>query len=259
MTTYSDADKSIAMLRQVLAQAVPERGESKVQVLRSAMFDLIERGFWRPGDKIPGERELSEILGISLGTVQAALRTLVDSELLVRRRRAGTFVADAKCLNSSVWHFRFRSENGEQLLPWVARITEIESINSEGPWSNFLGIKPDYIRIQRIVRVNDEFSLYSTTYLEGPRFRPLLDIPLDVLSGKNLRVFIHERFNMPTFRSTHRVTVSPIATEVATILGVSPGALGLDMKALSYGFRGKPNSYQRIIIPENPYELELLG
>src|SRR3546814_3551047 len=71
-------DKCVLLLREALGAAVPERGESKVQVLRSAMFDLIERGFWRPSERIPGEKELSELLSVSLGTVQAALRTLVN-------------------------------------------------------------------------------------------------------------------------------------------------------------------------------------
>ena len=64
------ADSRIVILRQELASAVDGRGESKVQTLKNALFDLIERGFWRPGDKLPGEKELSIVLGLSLGTVQ---------------------------------------------------------------------------------------------------------------------------------------------------------------------------------------------
>lgn len=252
-------DPRVLLLRQALDQSVPERGESKVQILRSAMFDLIERGFWRPGEKIPGEKELSELLWVSLGTVQAALRTLVQSGLLVRRRRAGTFVADAKNLTSSIWHFRFRTPDGTRLLPWIGQVRSVEGVDGDGPWSNFIGLAPDYIRIRRIVRIADEFNVHADMYLEGPRFRPLLDIPLSVLSRKNLRVFIHERFNAPTFRAIHRVTTTEISDDIAAHIGVPPGTRGLDMKALSYGFRGAPISYQRIVIPENPYDLELLG
>src|SRR3546814_143701 len=135
--------------------------------------------------------------------------------LLVRRRRAGTFVAEAKHLNSSIWHFRFRAPQGDQLLPWLARVTAVETIEGDGPWSDFLGLMPDYIRIRRVVNIADKFNVHAEMYLEGPRFRPLLDIPVDVLSSKNLRVFIHERFNAPTFRAVHRVTTTDISAEIA--------------------------------------------
>lgn len=256
----SQDDRCIARLRDLLDDGTDaEHGGSKVQVLHGALFDMIERGLLRPGEKLPGEKELSQSLQLSLGTVQAALRMLVNARLIVRRRRAGSFVADAKKLGSSVWHFRFRKPGAEVLLPWVSQVLSVEVIQAEGPWSDFLGQLPDYIRIRRVIRVNDEFDIYAEMHLEGARFRPLLDIPLDVLSGKNLRIFIHERFNVPTFRAEHRVSATRINADIAARLGVPPGAVGMDVKALSYGFRGAPASYQWMIVPENPYEMEFLG
>jgi GntR family transcriptional regulator len=126
------ADSRIVILRQELARAVDRRGDSKVQTLRNALFDLIERGFWRPGDKLPGEKELSAVLALSLGTVQSAIRPLQSSGLLERRRGAGTFVADAKELGSSVWHFRFRTADGKSLLPWKTTVHSVDEISDQG-------------------------------------------------------------------------------------------------------------------------------
>ena len=44
-------DERIQALCNALDRAVAQRGESKVQTLSGALFNLIERGFWRPGDK----------------------------------------------------------------------------------------------------------------------------------------------------------------------------------------------------------------
>jgi len=253
------ADSRIVILRQALASAVGGRGESKVQTLKNALFDLIERGFWRPGDKLPGEKELSIVLGLSLGTVQSAIRPLQASGLLERRRGAGTFVAAAKQLGSSIWHFRFRTADGKNLLPWTSTVTGVEETAEQGDWAEFMGFAASYIRIRRVVHVDDKFDLYSEVYLDGPRFRPLLETPLDVLSGKNLRGFLHERYNAPTLRAIHRLALIEIPADIAETIGVAPGSRGIDMKALSYSFRDAPMSWQRIVIPETPYELELLG
>ena len=46
--------------------------------LRTAMLDLMAKGFWSPGAKIPPEKEIAEAVGLSLGTVQKALKTLAE-------------------------------------------------------------------------------------------------------------------------------------------------------------------------------------
>jgi GntR family histidine utilization transcriptional repressor len=50
-------------------------------------------GDWRPGDRIPIEHDLVEEYGCSRMTVSKALSTLVERGLIVRRRKAGSFVA----------------------------------------------------------------------------------------------------------------------------------------------------------------------
>jgi len=253
------ADSRILMLRQELARAVAGRGQSKLKTLKDALFDLIERGFWRPGDRLPGEKELSIVLELSLGTVQAAIRPLQAQGLLERRRGAGTFVANARELGSTIWHFRFRTADGKGLLPWTSTVYSVEETGERGAWSDFMGAAPSYIRICRVVHVDDKFDVHSEVYLEGPRFRALLDTPMDVLSGKNLRIYLHERYNAPTLRAIHRLATLEIPAAIAKRINVAPRSRGIDMKALSYSFRDAPISYQRIIIPQTPYELELLG
>lgn len=254
-----ESDPRLQLLIRSMEGNPARPGKPKARAFRNALFDMIERGMWRPGDRLPGEKEFTELISLSLGTVQTALRDLANKGLLERRRGKGTFVANARDLGSSVWHFRFRRPDGSNLLPWDIRVLSIEEIEGSGAWSDFLGFAPGYIVIRRLIRVNDEFNVYSEVYLEGPRFRPLLDIPLEVLSTKNLRIFLHERYNAPTFRAIHRVATCRIEPRHAQLIDCPPESPGLDMKALSFTFRDAPISYQRIVIPATPYELELLG
>jgi GntR family transcriptional repressor for pyruvate dehydrogenase complex len=56
---------------------------------------LIDDGALRPGDRLPSERELSEQLHVSRGTVREAVQFLRALGLVEIRHGAGTFVSDA--------------------------------------------------------------------------------------------------------------------------------------------------------------------
>jgi GntR family histidine utilization transcriptional repressor len=53
----------------------------------------IRQGKWRPGDRLPYEQALIEEYNCSRMTVSKALSTLAERGMIVRKRRAGSFVA----------------------------------------------------------------------------------------------------------------------------------------------------------------------
>ncbi len=55
---------------------------------------LIESGGLRPGDRLPGERDLALELGVSRPSVRSGLEALDSMGVVVSRRGAGTFIAD---------------------------------------------------------------------------------------------------------------------------------------------------------------------
>jgi GntR family histidine utilization transcriptional repressor len=63
--------------------------------IRLEISERILSGEWPPGHRIPFEHELMADYGCSRMTVSKALAPLADSGLIVRRRRAGSFVARA--------------------------------------------------------------------------------------------------------------------------------------------------------------------
>lgn len=62
--------------------------------IRTALADLVAQGVWKPGDQIPGERDLARHFGVSTLTVNKAVQGLVRDEILTRERGRGTFVAN---------------------------------------------------------------------------------------------------------------------------------------------------------------------
>ncbi|MCP5368688.1 MAG: GntR family transcriptional regulator [Hyphomicrobiales bacterium] len=254
-----DGHVRLGPLTRRLAERAGAKGRSKVQRLRDAVFAMIESGAWRPGEKLPPDKDLAEYLSLSLGTVQAAMQGLKSTGLVARRRGAGTFVADAVNLGSNAWHFRFRTRDRSALMPIELQVLSIEETDRRGEWSDFLGRHPTYIKIRRVVDIGREFKSYSEMYLEAGRFRPLLDVPIAHLSPLNFRIYLHDHFNAPTLRAIHRLRVATITEPVATLIDCADGVQGMAMSAYGYTFRDAPISLQKIVIPPTEYELEILG
>lgn len=54
---------------------------------------LIHNGTLKPGDKLPSERKLAEMLHVSRSTVRLAIQGMADNGMLETRRGSGTFIA----------------------------------------------------------------------------------------------------------------------------------------------------------------------
>jgi GntR family histidine utilization transcriptional repressor len=67
---------------------MPVYARIKVDILGN-----IDKGLWRPGDRIPSEHNLVKQFGVSRMTVNRALRELSDDGRLLRIPGTGTFVA----------------------------------------------------------------------------------------------------------------------------------------------------------------------
>ncbi|MCD9028257.1 histidine utilization repressor [Luteimonas sp. BDR2-5] len=62
------------------------------QRIRADIEHRIRSGEWPPGHRVPPERELMDLYGCSRMTVNRALTMLSENRLIVRRRKAGSFV-----------------------------------------------------------------------------------------------------------------------------------------------------------------------
>jgi GntR family transcriptional regulator, transcriptional repressor for pyruvate dehydrogenase complex len=63
------------------------------QIFEQIKSNIIS-GEWKPGDKIPSENELKEMLGVSRNSVRAALQQLTALGLITAKHGEGTFVND---------------------------------------------------------------------------------------------------------------------------------------------------------------------
>jgi len=69
------------------------RGTSSEEVV-ARLREMIHRGDLRPGDRLPAERELAKLLGVSRPTLRAGIGSLAALGVLQSRQGAGTFVVN---------------------------------------------------------------------------------------------------------------------------------------------------------------------
>lgn len=80
--------------------AISKQSQSTYLKIRQDIEQHILSGKWPPGTRIPYEHELTEQYGCARMTVNKAITALVDCGMIVRRRRAGSFVAEQQFQNA---------------------------------------------------------------------------------------------------------------------------------------------------------------
>lgn len=80
---------------EIFKAIAPERrGATSAEVVVQ-LREMIHRGELRPGDRLPPERDLAKMLGVSRPTLRAGIRSLAAVGVLQSRQGAGTFVVKA--------------------------------------------------------------------------------------------------------------------------------------------------------------------
>ena len=73
-----------------------DRGGTTAEEVVSRLQEMIQKGELSPGDRLPPERDLAKLLGVSRPTLRAGIRSLTAVGILQSRQGAGTFVAEAQ-------------------------------------------------------------------------------------------------------------------------------------------------------------------
>lgn len=89
------ATASRAALNETRHGSPPGR-QSLVDSAEEALRNWLTPGRYRSGDRLPPEHDLAAMLGVSRGTLRAALGRMEQTEEIVRRQGSGTYVGRLK-------------------------------------------------------------------------------------------------------------------------------------------------------------------
>jgi GntR family transcriptional regulator len=231
---------------------------SKYAQLRDTLTAAIRGGQWKPGAQLPPERELVRVTGLSLGTVQRALRELALEGLLVRTQGSGTYVAQGRRAIDAPLHLRFLGEAGEpRYLPVVPEVIARTAIEVRGPWSDWLGQSgADIVRIDRRVCVGGEFHVFNRFYVNAQTFPRIAAAPLVSLDGANLKQMVHSEVNVPVTGVRQRVSLVTLSKQAASAAGVKPGSPGMHLECATIAGR-LPLYFEESFIPATDRRLDV--
>jgi len=242
--------------KQVLADALSaqmaETSRSqrctKRTAARLAIASVIRANLVKPGELLPSEKELTLILSVSLGTVQAALRQLQDMGSIVRRRGDGTRVSALEPHGDNIWHFRFASRLDGSPLRIIDEDVWVDQISANGVWSDYIGWNSQYVRIRRLLTMQNGTLAAAEMFLNCAIAEGLDRINVAELQFTNIRPYLEEKFGLATKGTTHIVKTVDLDEKTAAHFGLESKGPYFEIHARAFSLNQNPVYFQRIYI-----------
>lgn len=135
----------------------------------------IESGELAPGSRLPGERELSEVLSVQRETVRQAFRMLENQGLIERRHGSGTYVAKPKIERDAGRLFPFTRVMQLKGYKPGARVIQMEKTLCNPAVAQELGLQVSAFiyHIERVRLVNQEPVVIENTFVPAGLFPDL--------------------------------------------------------------------------------------
>ena len=149
------------------------------------MEDLLLRGRYKAGDRIPSEAKLVETLGVSRVTVRSGLTRLVERGVLERRQGSGTFLVrlpeGAKLRPGLEWLETYTVHAGRLGLNLGSEDLQIEAVRADAGEATALEVPvgSPLTRVSRVLLVEGEPAAWMVDV-----------VPEEVIGGERIR----ERF-----------------------------------------------------------------
>jgi len=187
------------------------------------LISKIETGAFKPGDKLPTERALSEHFCVQRATIRQAWGVLEARGLVIRKRGSGTFVAKAKIEREARRLFAFTKTMELRGYKAGAEILSVAEVNADARVADKLRIEtgiPIYY-FHRLRRLDDE-----------PVMLEIICLPKHIFSGMDQQDLINNSlFEVMEKEYGREITSAEQALEAvqasdyeAEVLEVSPGA-----------------------------------
>ena len=252
MKTKTPADP--AKLRKFVhaMERIARHGDSlaKHAQLRLAILNTIHAGHWAAGDRLPPETGFTVATGLSMGTVQRALRDLTEAGVVRRQQGSGSFVATTPHRIDDVAHCRFLDDDGHTVLPVFSQVVGRRVRSRKGLWSRHFAAGASIIELDRVLTVNDEFEVFNRFYFDGDRFPELASRSRAELAGTNFKSVLARAARVPGGGMSQTMLLVDAPGEMARYMGLPEGSRVAQMDIVRH-IAGSSVAlyYQQLFIP----------
>lgn len=179
----------------------------------------VRGNIFKPGEKMIPENDLCEYMGISRTTVRQAMELLVEEGLLIRYRRKGSFIADAKMKRKLNNLYNF-TENMQQLgvVP-SSQVLHKAVEEASGELAEILRL-PDANRVvfhlERLRCADDRPVMIERTYIPYYLCPGIEEMDF---SKASLYQILSSSYSMNLYHATETIAAVLLREEEAKLLG----------------------------------------
>ncbi len=216
------------------------------------LLSKINTGQYKPGEKLPAERELISMYGVGRNTIRAALAELEARKVIIKKQGKGAYVRPQTYTQNV-----FLSGSFTETCQHIGGIpsTKIVGIRHDRAPKRVaealsLDLETDLIlRIERVRLVNDEPCIVEVDYM--PRvFDYLLDMNL---TDKSLLKIIHDSAGLDACETEEYFSVLGARPEIARLLESDANTPLLEVYQIAFDQAGVPIYANEQIIDSSHY------
>ena len=224
--------------------------------LAEAIEERIASGEWRPGDRLPPERDLATQAGISRMTARQALTWLAERGAIEIRHGIGTFVAQPKLTSDPLHLLGFT----EQMMATGGDVSSTvlaqEVLAAPGAVAAALRLDSgaDVVRIMRLRSLNDAPVLLETSYFPHTRFA---GIERHDLSRTSLYTLLRTHYGVHLTHAQQTVEAVGCNEFESTLFGIERGSPMLLLEGVATTSDGTPGEYFKAVYRGDRFKFAL--
>ena len=226
-------------------------GAALYQRIRNDLETKIMSGAWPPGHRVPFEHELMETYSCSRMTVNKVLSTLADAGLVVRRRRAGSFVSRPRVQSAILQIPDLMAEIEKRGERYGYRLLDLQKRNASAQDRLRLGIggRGTVLALRCRHEAEDQPFAIEDRLINVQAVPEVLKQDFSITPPNTWLVG-----HVPWTEAEHHITACNADDDVASELGIEPGAACLVIERQTWR-NGEPITAVRLIHPGRLYDL----
>ncbi len=208
--------------------------------------DLIEKGTWKPKEKIPTERDLSRMAGISLSTVRKALQELENGGYVQRVQGAGTFVTSPETFFGVHKYYGFQDDFDTPLVRHHKEFLGITSVIPDEKIQKYLLLSPEEktFRIDRLIKAGSVKRVFTSSWVPEKLFSGLRTFDKEACSREPLYALLANKYTMPCRTVRELISVELADEALAALLDIEKNTPLLHTLNIAYSFRDQPFEFR---------------
>lgn len=194
--------------------------------------------------KIPSERDLCEMWGISRSTLRQAIDILVERGTLYRQYKSGVYVSVPKLVRNMVGVDSMADEMRQQGVPMSKKIISVRKIEATKQIAKRLKVPLgcmvyEYIKVRKLAHIP---SVIETTYMECNKFPDFEKYYNDKTTmGTLIRNVYHERQAI----GEEHISITYASEDEAKLLDIEPNAPLFFTSGVTSNENGVPIMYYK--------------